>query len=261
MRFLQTAERVSHEELSDNFVYQRSVLAYKEAAKRIHGLTLEIGTGSGYGIEYIAESVDRFVTLDKNKPSTVSNETLINSSNVQFLRMKVPPLKDIPSNCFDAVISFQVIEHVKNDHRFVYEALRVLKPGGTFIVTTPNKPMSLTRNPWHVREYTASELESLLSSYFQTIEKLGVFGNNKISAYYEKNKASVARITRLDPLKLQYRLPRWMLQIPYDILNRVNRKRLLKENKTLTENIIMEDYYLDSVGEGCYDLFYLCTKK
>ena len=45
---IQTAERVSQSDVSDNYVYQRSVLAYVEAAKRIHGKVLEIGTGSGY---------------------------------------------------------------------------------------------------------------------------------------------------------------------------------------------------------------------
>lgn len=261
MKLFQTAERVSHSEVSDNFVYQRSVLAYIEAAKLVSGMTLEIGTGSGYGIEHIAENSDRFITLDKHKPDNVSNETLIHSQNVQFLQMKVPPLKDIPSNCFDAVITFQVIEHIKDDNKFVEEAYRVLKPGGKFIVTTPNKPMSLTRNPWHVREYTPRELEALLEKYFKIIEKRGVFGNEKISEYYEKNKTSVAKITRFDPLKLQYRLPRWMLQIPYDLLNRFNRKRLLRENTDLTENITLDDYFLDEVDDNCYDLFYICTKE
>ena len=48
---IQTAERVSQSDVSDNYVYQRSVLAYVEAAKRIHGKVLEIGTGSGYGVD------------------------------------------------------------------------------------------------------------------------------------------------------------------------------------------------------------------
>lgn len=53
MSRIQTAERVSVE-ASDNFVFQRSLLAYHEAARRISGEVLEIGTGSGYGIEVIA---------------------------------------------------------------------------------------------------------------------------------------------------------------------------------------------------------------
>ena len=38
----------------------------------------------------------------------------------------------------DAVVSSQTIEHLENPHFFVREAARVLKPGGIFIVSTPN---------------------------------------------------------------------------------------------------------------------------
>ena len=40
-----TAERVSVE-ASDNYVFQRSLLAYHTAAQLIGGVVLEIGTGS-----------------------------------------------------------------------------------------------------------------------------------------------------------------------------------------------------------------------
>lgn len=53
MTKINTAERVSAE-ASDNFVFQRSLLAYHAAAERIAGNVLEIGTGSGYGIEVVA---------------------------------------------------------------------------------------------------------------------------------------------------------------------------------------------------------------
>ena len=53
MTKINTAERVSAE-ASDNFVFQRSLLAYHASAERIAGDVLEIGTGSGYGIEVVA---------------------------------------------------------------------------------------------------------------------------------------------------------------------------------------------------------------
>lgn len=45
MAKITTAERVSRE-ASDNFVFQRSLLAYHAAAQRISGDVLEIGTGA-----------------------------------------------------------------------------------------------------------------------------------------------------------------------------------------------------------------------
>jgi SAM-dependent methyltransferase len=161
---------------------------------------------------------------------------------------------------FDYVISFQVIEHIKQDKEFVKEVSRVLKKGGKFIVSTPNAPMSLTRNPWHVREYRGEELRELLKSEFSEVEMLGVNGNQKIMEYYEANRKGVERITRFDILDLQHRLPRWILQIPYDILNRINRRRLLKSNQDLTTSITMDDYNIGELSAKSFDLYFIAQK-
>lgn len=250
---VKTAERVSRE-VSDNFVFQRSRLAYVEAAKRVGGRVLEIGTGTGYGIDIIAPHATSFVTLDKHR----SEELGRLPANVEFRECRVPPLP-FEDESFDCVVSFQVIEHIKHDSVFVGEVRRVLRKGGRFIVSTPNRPMSLTRNPWHVREYDAEELRMLLSS-FDDVECLGVGGNERVWSYYEKNRESVRRIMRFDVLRMQWWLPRWLLQLPYDIMNRLNRRRLHKQNRELTEQIGMEDYDLRSVDKGCFDLFYVATK-
>ncbi|MEG2614262.1 MAG: class I SAM-dependent methyltransferase [Alistipes sp.] len=249
-----TAERVSRD-ASDNFVFQRSLLAYNAAAQRISGDVLEIGTGSGYGIEVVAPHATHFVTIDKHAPA----EQLIQEEHVIFHQATVPPL-DFASESFDFVITFQVIEHIVRDVDFVREIRRVLRPGGQLIVTTPNAPMSLTRNPWHVREYTADQLYNLLKCEFAEVEALGVLGNEKVMTYYENNRRNVERLMRYDVLDLQHRLPRWMLQLPYDLLNRRNRRKLLSANADLTLSIAMNDYRLDAVNDRCFDLFYVARK-
>ena len=143
---------------------------------------------------------------------------------------------------FDFVITFQVIEHIDDDAAFVREIARVLRPGGRMILTTPNAPMSLTRNPWHVREYRIDELRRLLSEAFSAVETHGVFGNERVMEYYEHNRRSVERIARFDLFDLQHRLPRRLLQLPYDLLNRINRRRLLRQSEALTTSIRMDDY-------------------
>lgn len=249
-----TAERVSRD-ASDNFVFQRSLLAYYAAAERISGQVLEIGTGAGYGIEVVAPHAERFVTVDKHAPA----KPLTEAEHVVFQQAVVPPL-NFASNSFDFVISFQVIEHIRHDMEFVHEVRRVLRPGGCFIVTTPNAPMSLTRNPWHVREYSAAQLCNLLKCDFSEVEMLGVFGNEKIMSYYENNRRNVERLMRFNVLDLQHRLPRRLLQLPYDILNRRNRRKLLKADNDLTCSITMDDYCIDPVADGCFDLFFVARK-
>lgn len=255
MADFQTAERVSRD-ASDNFVFQRSVLAYHEAAKRITGDVLEIGTGSGYGIELIAPHTKRFITLDKFMADT--GQTL--PDNVEFRQATVPPLP-FESESFDCVITFQVIEHIREDVEFVREIHRVLRPGGKVIVTTPNAPMSLTRNPWHIREYRADELHNLFEVHFAEVKIEGVTGNEAVMTYYERNRQSVERITRWDILDLQHRLPRWMLQIPYDVLNRLNRRKLMAAAPEATAAIRMEDYTLSNDTTQAFDLFLTATKR
>ena len=179
-------------------------------------------------------------------------------STVEFRAAKVPPLPFADGE-FDCVVSFQVIEHIVRDREFVAEVMRVLRKGGKFIVSTPNRPMSLTRNPWHVREYSAEELRALLSA-FTSVECYGVGGNEQVWAYYEKNREAVRRIMRFDVLRMQWWLPRWLLQLPYDVANRLNRRRLHSQNTALTESITMDDYTLQSVDDRCFDLFYVATK-
>jgi SAM-dependent methyltransferase len=173
--------------------------------------------------------------------------------------MEVPPI-GFADESFDYVISFQVIEHIKRDKDFVKEVSRVLRKGGKFIVSTPNAPMSLTRNPWHIREYTEQQLRDLLAADFSNIEAYGVNGNEKIMQYYEQNRRSVERIMRFDILDLQHRLPRWILQIPYDVMNRLNRRRLLESNNELTRSIKMEDYSIGEISPQSFDLYYIATK-
>lgn len=257
MKSIKSAERVSKTDASDNYVFQRSLLAYVKAAEMVSGDVLEIGTGSGYGISIISSHVDSFITIDKAAPS---EEILSDYPNVEFHQMSVPPLSGIESNSVDYVISFQVIEHIKNDFGLIAEVYRVLRPGGKLIISTPNRCMSLTRNPWHVREYSIEQFRNLVGSTFTHVEAMGVFGDDNVDAYYQKNRASVEAVARFDPLKLQYRLPRALLKLPYNILNRINRRRLLVKNRTLTSSITMENYHIAPADKGCYDLFFVAVK-
>lgn len=250
---LKTAERVSRD-ISDNYVFQRSRLAYVAAREYIHGRVLEIGTGTGYGAELLADAAEEFVTLDKCR----SEELPPFPANVQFCEAKVPPLP-FEDESFDAVVSFQVIEHVRRDRELVKEVHRVLKKGGKFVVSTPNKSMSLTRNPWHVREYTPEAFKSLFAE-FSEVESMGVEGNERVWHYYEKNRESVHRIMRFDVLRMQWWLPGWLLRLPYDIMNRLNRRKLHSQNRELTEAIDINDYKIVEVNDRCFDLFYVATK-
>jgi SAM-dependent methyltransferase len=250
---MKTAERVTADEMSDNYIFQRNLFAYQKALPLIRGRVLEIGTGSGYGLPLLAAKADELITIDKEKPAIDFTVW----KNVSFMQLTAPDFSVFADASFDTILAFQVIEHIENDEEFVREVRRLLKPGGLFLVSTPNRIMSLTRNPWHVREYDFCHLDYLLRINFRLIHRKGIYGNNTVMQYYRVNEKAVKRLLRFDLLGMQHWLPSWMLRIPYDFMNRVNRVRLLQHHAALTQHIKATDFSLKPASDNCLDLFYV----
>ncbi len=83
---------------------------------------------------------------------------------------------DMTRSCFadhslDIVVAVEVLEHVEEDDMFVREVARVLRPGGVFLMTTPNGDyLTKVANPDHKRHYRLEQLRSLLSRHFSGVE-------------------------------------------------------------------------------------------
>lgn len=258
MAKIYTTEITSEDIPSDNPIHQRLYKAYIVAQKYVRGSVLEVGCGEGRGLDLVIPKSTSFTAIDKISP--VIEELKTKYPEATFRSMNIPPFDGIPDNTFDTVISFQVIEHIKNDRLFLKEINRVLKPGGLALVTTPNRKMSLTRNPWHIREYLPDELRDLAASIFTSVEMKGISGNAKVMAYYEQNKKAVEKFTRLDFLNLQYRLPASLLRIPYELLNRWNRNKLQQGNNELVSDIRHEDYLVVDDMVDALDLLLIVRK-
>ena len=253
-----TTEITSEDIVSDNPIHQRLFKAYVAAEPFINGHVLEVGCGEGRGIPVILPHATQYTAIDKIEPALQVLRTRYPQAT--FTAMNIPPFHGLPGETYDTVISFQVIEHIDNDLDYLREIYRVLKPGGTALITTPNRKMSLSRNPWHVREYLAPELEALARRVFPSVTMKGVTGNEKVMAYYQDNKRSVERITRFDFLNLQYRLPAWMLRVPYELLNRWNRNKLQSHDHALVLEIDHSDYVVIDNAAEALDLFLIVSK-
>ena len=253
-----TTEITSAKILSDNPIHQRLLKPYLIARQYVTGDLLELGCGEGRGVKELLPLVVNYTALDKIEE--VVNKLGQEYPDGTFRQAVFPPFKDLPDNTFDCIVSFQVIEHILDDDLFLKEIHRVLKPGGLAMLTTPNIKLTLSRNPWHVREYTAAQLATLGGKYFSSVEMKGITGNEKVMEYHERNRKSVQKFTRFDLLDLQYRLPGWMLRLPYDLLNRVNRNKLKAEADELVMSISQEDYLLTEQADTALDLFAFLKK-
>ena len=253
-----TTEITSDEISSDNPIHQRLFKAYVVAKEYIGGDVLEVGCGEGRGVGLLMQHARSFTAVDKIQE--VISDLKIKYPSGRFLSMNIPPLKELADNAYDSIASFQVIEHIQDDVLFLKEIYRVLKPGGIALLTTPNRSMSLSRNPWHIREYLPDELKNIAAKIFPNVEMKGITGNEKVMDYYERNKRSVKRITRFDIFNLQYNLPASILKVPYEILNRWNRNKLQSNDSRLVTDIKHEDYIVVDDARGALDLLLIVRK-
>lgn len=253
-----TTEITSEEIVSDNPIHQRLFKAYVVAKKYVSGDVLEVGCGEGRGISTLLEHSTSFTAVDKI--GEVIEQLQKKFPQGKFINMNIPPLGGLCENTYDSIVSFQVIEHIQNDRLYLQEIHRVLKPGGIALLTTPNRKMSLSRNPWHIREYLPAELAAMAGKIFKDVEMKGITGNEKVMNYYEQNRRSVNRITRLDIFDLQYRLPAPLLRLPYEILNRWNRNKLQSGDNQLVMDIKHSDYIVVDDATDALDLLLIVRK-
>ena len=130
---------------------------------------LDVAAGEGYGSALIAQTANFVVGLEIAPSAIAHAAKAYVASNLHFI---VGDARRIPLDkaSMDVIVSFETIEHF-NDHRaFLREVRRILRPGGKFILSTPERdvysPAGTLPNPYHVHELTRTELVSLLNSEF-----------------------------------------------------------------------------------------------
>jgi len=113
---------------------------------------LDIGCGRGIGRQpgyqaAIRGAADEYWGIDPDE-SVARPEGLFDHH--QFALMETA---DLPEDHFDVVYSYMVMEHVAEPDRFMAAVKQCLKPGGVYLMVTPNKRHYFTR--------TASALHTL----------------------------------------------------------------------------------------------------
>ncbi|MFY8109713.1 MAG: class I SAM-dependent methyltransferase [Bacteroidia bacterium] len=253
-------ERPSFED-SNNVTVKRCFFAYEYASEYVKNkITADIGCADGYGTQFLADYSNKTTGVDYSAETVkIANEKHKNKTNLNFISSSVPPLP-FEDNSLEVITAFQFIEHIEDRLGFIKEVKRVLKPGGTFLCSTPNIKMSIARNPFHVHEYTFDEMKKEAGSVFDKIELYGVQGNDKVNKYYEDNAKWAKKILKLDPLGIHKILPASWLVIPYNWLTSLMRKNLKETNSTTLE-IKTSDFFLTQNDlDQTWDIFLKASK-
>ena len=128
---------------------------------------LDVASGEGYGSALLAQVARRVIGVEYSGPTVRAAAGNFPRPNLQFLQgdARALPLAD---GCVDAVVSFETIEHFDRQDDFLREVRRVLRPDGSFIVSTPDRdiysPAGTAANPFHVHELSRAEFTALLQA-------------------------------------------------------------------------------------------------
>ena len=169
-----TGERTVPDVPHENYWFRRHEVAYRECALHIGAhckggsAVLDAGAGEGYGAALVRKHAQGTVTLLDYDETAIKHAALRYGLQAARGNLVAMPFAD---SAFDAVISMQTIEHLWDQEAFIAECARTLRPGGTLIVTTPNRLTFPPGNPFHTRELDATELAQLIATAPLRIEQ------------------------------------------------------------------------------------------
>jgi SAM-dependent methyltransferase len=159
-------------------IYVMHAASYAFAERRVAGLrVLDLGCGSGYGAARLGAVAASVTAVDVSADAVAFARSAYQRPNLAFETIAADQRLPFADHSFDAIVSFQVIEHVGDDDAYLAEARRVLVPGGQLILATPDRkhrlfPGQRPWNRWHLREYSAGQLTRLVARHFEVVEAL-----------------------------------------------------------------------------------------
>lgn len=177
---------------------------YKFAANYLKDLDkkglmiLDAACGTGYGSDILKETEpNKIIGVD------VSSEAIAYASkkygnNICIFRVAdIMNMAGFDNDMFDAVVSFETIEHIEKPLTFLENVKRLLKRGGIFIVSTPNK-WGITND--HKFDYDYELLRDHLERYFH-IEDIYVQNSGCMELWV--NRGAPRRLVKAMPENIE----------------------------------------------------------
>jgi ubiquinone/menaquinone biosynthesis C-methylase UbiE len=137
---------------------------------------LDVACGEGYGSWILSETAAEVVGVDIASDAISHARARYAAPNLRFIEGSAAELP-FEDGIFDAVVSFETIEHLTFHREMMSEIKRVLKGNGILIISSPNKQYYSVEpgyvNPFHVKELFRHEFTGLVKSYFSNVALFG----------------------------------------------------------------------------------------
>lgn len=139
------------------------------------GTVLDVACGVGYGSYIIAtkSACSKITAIDSSAEAIAYGRKYYDHSKITFYcdDCMLYPFEEAS---FDCIVSFETIEHIRQDRQLLSMFYSILKESGVLVCSTPNQnmvPFSPKTHPFHCRHYTPEAFESLLTEAGFSIEQ------------------------------------------------------------------------------------------
>jgi len=188
-----------NDNLKDKVSTARYIFALKFLSNKI---VADIGCGARKGPFIIAKTAKEVVGLDISAEAVIYGAKTWPGNNIRHIVSDARNIA-LKNSLFDAVLSFEVIEHVEKYKDYLKEVFRILKEDAVFIISTPNRlivsPDGSVSNPDHVREFDLEEFADILKGFFPQVIIYGQFPSQRVmtaEACREKNLRLIGKLPR-----------------------------------------------------------------
>lgn len=127
---------------------------------------LDIACGTGYGSYILSQKKHRKITsVDISKDAIKFARKYYNRKNINYIENSIELYRS--NEKFEAIISYETIEHLEDPYKALKSFAQFLKSSGTLYVSFPNEdcyPFNKERNPHHKQHFTVRQMEQLLCS-------------------------------------------------------------------------------------------------
>jgi 2-polyprenyl-3-methyl-5-hydroxy-6-metoxy-1,4-benzoquinol methylase len=170
---------------SDAAIYQMVARVLSSHCSR-GGVLLDVGCGAGNLHPFVTKFCDRYIGIDAVRYEGFPTQAEFVSQNLD------QPMSRLANDFADIVISVETIEHLENPRAFYRELVRITKPGGYVLVTTPNQ-LSLL-----------SKLTLLLKNQFNAFQEAPGLYPSHITALLEADLRRIAQECGLTQVEIHY---------------------------------------------------------